>query len=94
MNSESLQSSEENGLQRKKMDPENQLDSKKTLPEASEEIDVAPNWKLVWWRFKKHRLAVISGWILIIIALIALFPNFFSTQNEILHTSSGDSFFP
>ena len=48
MNSESLQSSEEKGLQREIMDPENQLDSKKKHQEASEEIDVAPNWKLVW----------------------------------------------
>ena len=25
-----------------------------------ESIYVAPNWKLVWWRFKKHKLAVFS----------------------------------
>ena len=61
--------------------------------EESEAIDVAPNWKLVWWRFKKHRLAVISGWILIIIALIALFPDFFSTQNP-HKTSARKSFMP
>ena len=30
-------------------------------------IDVAPNWKLVWWRFKKHRLALVSGVILMIV---------------------------
>ncbi|MBT6947062.1 MAG: hypothetical protein HN995_07690, partial [Candidatus Marinimicrobia bacterium] len=44
-------------------------------------FDVAPNWKLVWWRFKKHRLALVSGVILIIIGLIAVFPDFFSTRN-------------
>ena len=27
----------------------------------SEDFYLAPNWKLVWWRFKKHRLAVISS---------------------------------
>ena len=61
--------------------------------EESEAIDVAPNWKLVWWIFKKHRFAVISGWILIIIALIALFPDFFSTQNP-HKTSARKSFMP
>ncbi|NOZ70345.1 MAG: ABC transporter permease [Chloroflexi bacterium] len=47
--------------------------------EDTEAIHVAPNWKLVWWRFKKHRLALFSGVIVFIIALIALFPGFFST---------------
>ncbi len=44
-----------------------------------EAIYVAPNWKLVWWRFKRHRLALISGIIVIFIATIALFPDFYST---------------
>ena len=43
-----------------------------------EAFDVAPNWKLVWWRFKKHRLALISAFVLLGIILIALFPDFFS----------------
>jgi peptide/nickel transport system permease protein len=44
-----------------------------------EAIYVAPNWKLVWWRFKKHRLALFSGFVVIFIATIALFPDFYST---------------
>jgi len=56
-------------------------------------IDVAPNWKLVWWRFKKHRLALVSGVILIIIGLIAVFPDFFSTRNP-HKTSAMQSFMP
>ncbi len=44
-------------------------------------IYVAPNWKLVWWRFKKHRLALVSGVILIFVVMVALAPGFFSTQN-------------
>jgi peptide/nickel transport system permease protein len=46
---------------------------------SAEAIYVAPNWKLVWWRFKKHRLALISGIIIIFIATIGLFPDFYST---------------
>ncbi len=52
-----------------------------SLAEDAEAIYVAPNWKLVWWRFKKHRLALFSGVILIFIVIIALFPGFFSTQD-------------
>jgi peptide/nickel transport system permease protein len=46
---------------------------------SAEAIYVAPDWKLVWWRFKKHRLALISGIVIIFIATIGLFPNFYST---------------
>jgi peptide/nickel transport system permease protein len=49
------------------------------LAEDAEAIYVAPNWKLVWWRFRKHRLALFSGFVIIIIAAIALLPFFFST---------------
>ena len=49
------------------------------LDHDAEAIYVAPNWKLIWWRFKKHRLALISGIIIVFIATIALFPDFYST---------------
>jgi peptide/nickel transport system permease protein len=39
---------------------------------------VAPQWKLVWWKFRKHKLAVISGVIVILIYLIALLVEFLS----------------
>ncbi|MCO6452303.1 MAG: ABC transporter permease [Caldilineales bacterium] len=47
----------------------------------AEAFYVAPNWKLVWWRFKKHRLAVFCAVIVFIIAIVAFFPGFFSTQD-------------
>ncbi len=50
-------------------------------PEVPDEISVAPNWKLVWWRFKKHRLAMVSAGLLIGIIVIALVPEFFATQD-------------
>ncbi len=63
------------------------------LAKDAEAIYVAPNWKLVWWRFKKHRLAVFSGFILIFIIIIALFPDFFSTQDPQESSATG-SFIP
>ncbi len=37
---------------------------------------VAPQWKLVWWKFRKHKLALISSVIVILIYLVALFVEF------------------
>ncbi|MEA3334865.1 MAG: ABC transporter permease [Chloroflexota bacterium] len=54
------------------------------LPNLADEPDsvyVAANWQLVWWRFKKHKLAMVSGVIVILIAIVAIMPGFFSTQD-------------
>ena len=63
------------------------------LPEDADAVSVAPNWKLVWWRFRKHRLAVVSGVIVIFIAIVALFPGFFATQGPHVSNAMG-SFIP
>lgn len=52
-----------------------------TATEAEERVSLASNWKLVWWRFKKHRLAMISCAVVILFYLVVLFPDFFSTQD-------------
>ncbi len=41
-----------------------------------EKIYVASYWKLIWWRFRKHKMAIISMVILTIFYLVALFPGF------------------
>jgi peptide/nickel transport system permease protein len=54
------------------------------LPAASEveeRVSVASNWRLVWWRFRKHRLAMASAAALAALYLVALCPDFFSTQD-------------
>ena len=48
---------------------------------AEERISVASNWTLVWWRFRKHRLALVSAAVLIVLYAIVLCPDFFSTQD-------------
>jgi len=63
-------------------------------PAHEEEVDsiyVAPNWKLVWWRFRKHKLAVASSFVVILIALVAIMPGFFSTQDP--HESEATELF-
>ena len=48
---------------------------------AEERVSVASNWRLVWWRFRKHRLALLSALVLIGLYLVVLCPEFFSTQD-------------
>ena len=49
--------------------------------DPSERISVASNWTLVWWRFRKHRLALASAAVLLVFYAIVLCPDFFSTQH-------------
>ena len=51
------------------------------VSKAEERVSVASNWRLVWWRFRKNRLAVFSAIVLIIFYMIVLVPDFFSTQD-------------
>lgn len=44
--------------------------------ETEARVFVAPQWKLVWWKFRKHRIGLVSGVIIILIYLIALFADF------------------
>ena len=42
-------------------------------PVEEERIFVATQWQLMWWKFRKHKLAMVSGVIMIVLYLIALF---------------------
>lgn len=44
-------------------------------------VYVTPAWKLTWWRFTKHKLGVICLWIVGLIVLMALAPEFFSSAD-------------
>lgn len=48
---------------------------------AEERVSVASNWQLVWWRFRKNKLAVIAGIVLILFYVVVLIPDFFATQD-------------
>lgn len=60
---------------------------------AEDRVSVAPNWKLVWWRFRKNKLALASGVVLILFYLIVLVPSFFATTDP-QATSARSSFVP
>ena len=49
--------------------------------DAEARVSVASNWTLVWWRFRKHRLALASAAVLIALYAVVLCPDFFSTAD-------------
>jgi peptide/nickel transport system permease protein len=51
--------------------------------EAESRVEVASQWQLMWWKFRKHKLALVSTAVTIFIYLAALFSQFlapFSTE--------------
>src|SRR5262249_57041209 len=48
-----------------------------TGPTAAEDrVSLASNWTLVWWRFRKHRLAMVSAAVLLGLYTVVLVPDF------------------
>ncbi len=45
---------------------------------AEDKIAVATQWQLMWWRFRKHKLAGIGTIVLIVFYVVALFADFFA----------------
>jgi peptide/nickel transport system permease protein len=78
-----------------------------TPPQSEEKIAVATQWQLMWWRFKKHKLACIGGVILIIFYMIVIFADFLAYADpeaseaqrslmrpQPIHWFGGDTFGP
>jgi peptide/nickel transport system permease protein len=45
---------------------------------GGEKVYVAPPWKLMWWRFRKHKMALVSVGVLAVLYFVAIFPEFVS----------------
>jgi len=60
---------------------------------TEERVAVASNWTLVWWRFRRHYIALFSAFVLAGLYLVVLCPDFFSTQNPEL-TDARQAFIP
>jgi peptide/nickel transport system permease protein len=52
---------------------------------AEEKVAVATQLQLTWWRFKKHKVALVSGVIVALFYLVALFADFLATADP--HTT-------
>jgi peptide/nickel transport system permease protein len=59
------------------------VDGDAVAPTSSEAaVAVAPQWKLVWWGFKRHRLALIGGIVTLLIYLLAIFAEFLAPYSS------------
>src|ERR1700730_1380536 len=46
------------------------------ITRAEERISVAPQWQLMWWRFRKHKLALVSTALVLLFYLVVVFADF------------------
>ncbi|MEM9029131.1 MAG: ABC transporter permease, partial [Pseudomonadota bacterium] len=52
-----------------------------TLTAAQERVYLASQWRLMWWKFLRHRIAVISGCFLIFVYFCVVFAEMISPYN-------------
>ena len=60
---------------------ETEVDATKTTQSKGDEkarVYVASQWLLMWWRFRKHKLAIIGGIVTLFLYFIAIFVEFFA----------------
>jgi peptide/nickel transport system permease protein len=50
---------------------------------AEERVSVATQWQLMWWRFKKHKLAMASSVIVILFYLVVVFADFLAYSDPL-----------
>ncbi len=46
------------------------------LSKEADQVAVATQWQLVWWRFRKHKLALVSAGVLIVFYAVVAFADF------------------
>ena len=50
--------------------------------EQEAQIMVASQWMLMWWKLRRHKLAMISGVIVILFYLVAIFVEFLQVKQQ------------
>ncbi len=58
-----------------------------SAPEPEARVFVASQWQLMWWKFKKHKLAMVGGIVAILIYLIALFAEFLAPTDPNIYSA-------
>lgn len=59
-----------------------------TTKDKKRKYYTASQWQLVWWRFRRHRIALIGGIVLFCLALIGMFAGFFSPYSTTARDTS------
>lgn len=55
-------------------------DTKPLVEDSTPRVVVASQWQLMWWKFRRHRLAMISLVIIFVFYVVAFFAGFFAPQ--------------
>ena len=55
--------------------------ARKTRAETEAQIFVASQWQLMWWRFRRHKVAIVSAVVVTMIYMVALFAEFLAPFN-------------
>lgn len=50
------------------------------------QFELASQWQLMWWQFRRHRLAVAGGLVVLFIYVVALFAEFIAPQDPMAFT--------
>ncbi len=53
--------------------------------EQEDRVYVASQWQLMWWRFQKHRLAGVSGVVIVLLFVLGIFCEFFAVEDPQYH---------
>ncbi|MYH63929.1 MAG: ABC transporter permease [Caldilineaceae bacterium SB0675_bin_29] len=61
--------------------PPETVSSGAALVEVESSVSVASQWQLMWWKFRKHRMAMVGGVVTLIIYAIAIFVEFLSPSS-------------
>ena len=51
--------------------------------ETEERVSVATQWQLMWWRFRKHRVAMVSTVVVLLFYLVVIFADFLAYSNPL-----------
>lgn len=57
-------------------------------------VDVADQWQLMWWRFRKHKLALVSGVLVILIYLVAFMAEFLAPYSSVSYIADSKNMPP
>ena len=60
------------------------------LPAATEEerVYIASQWKLIWWRFLRHRLALIGTAVVLVLYMVAAFAEFLTIHDPLAQAAT------
>lgn len=68
-------------------------DDEVALTPEQEKYYMASQWRLMWWKLRRHRIAVVAGVFLLLLYLIAMFAEFVAPY-ELQHRNSRTLFAP